>query len=90
MIDRHISRENINESYAKQPIRFHIATENGTELLRSGRQLAPFRIGSLYNFGGENWVVTDILEPLSSSDDRWTIVVRPETSDSPEQESLGW
>ncbi len=90
MFERHISRGDIDESYAKEPIRFHIVTENGTELLRSGRQLAPFQIGSQYNFGGKNWVVTDIRDPLSSSDNRWTIVVRPETSDSPEQESLVW
>ena len=90
MFERHISREDINESYAKQPIRFHVVTESGIELLRGGRQMAPLKMGSLYNFGGKNWVVIDIWDPLSTSDNRWTIVVRPETSDSPAQESLGW
>ena len=73
----------------KQANRFRVVTENGTELLRSGRQIGPFEIGALYNFGGKNWVVFDI-DPLLGSDDKWTIVVRPETSDSPELESLGW
>ena len=89
MIDRHNSLENINASYAKQPIRFHIVTESGTELMRNGRQIdLPYEIGSLFNLGGKTWVVMDIWDPLSTSDNKWTIVVRPETSDS-EQESLG-
>ena len=46
--ERHIIRENTNGSYAKQPVRFKIVTENGIELLRSGRRIDDlFKIGSL-------------------------------------------
>ncbi len=74
---------------ARVPVHFHTVTESGTELLRSGTQIGPFKIGSIYPLGGKTWVVIDISHPLSSSDNRWTIVVRPETSESSEQESLG-
>ena len=90
MFERQISssRENI-ESYAKQTIHFHVVTESGTELLRSGTQFGFFKIGSIFPLGGKNWVVIDIWNPLSSSDNRWTLVVRPEVSDSAEREPLG-
>ena len=83
MVESHISPENINGSHAPLPIRFNIVIENGIELLRSGRRIDNlFHIGSLFSLGGKTWVVIDIRNPLSSSDNNWTLVVRPETSDS--------
>ncbi len=63
---------------ARESLNFRIVTTDGRELLK-GLQSDYFRLGAIYNIDGKCWTTGDTMQPPSSTDDRWTIIVKPES-----------